>query len=291
MIRYPPAWTTIYATEKDRRSFVETCLERSQPLPLEVTMDTHHRGWVSTGCSCDEDESGRHFPNKKTPCEWHFVFELLVHPKNLKRIQVLTTNFPSTTFLRMIKFRNFRFLDSPLSQLPTVTWKDEGAGDVHRIFPDPHSLQNLRSVTLAGRWTHSLTRVSSLTSFTIKTMSRPDAEGFRLFVSDNRSLESLKLDVRIRVSTKGPPVDLLNLKSLSVDLCPKVLSNIIRVPAFQRLSSLRISLEDEIGDLHTLRATGDGISLSVKFWVFDVVEGWQRLTEYAGACHTSSFRL
>ena len=286
MVHYPQAWTTVFATEKDHRSIVEMCLERSQPLPLEVTMETCYGFLVPTGCSCDQGEWGEVFPNEKTPCEWHFGFESLAHPRNLERIQVLNTDFPNETSLQVLKSGNPKILSSSLPQLTTIIWKDDMTKYADNLFPNPLSLPNLRSITVEGRWTPSFIQVNNLISFTmINPMWGIDAEEFRLFVSNNRSLESLKLCVGIREgpqSVKGPPVELFNLKSLNVDLPrPKVLSNIIRVPAFQRLSSLRISLEDELGDWHTLRATGDGISLSAKSWALDIAENWQHLTGYA----------
>jgi hypothetical protein len=58
---------------------------------------------------------------------------------------------------------------------------------------------------------------------------------------NNRSLESLYLKwIDFEGESKGPPVQLLNLKSFSVGLgAPiKKLSTIILVPAFRALSSL-----------------------------------------------------
>jgi len=226
---------------------------------------------VPVGCTCAEDKSRTLLPTEKTPCEWHFVFEPLAHPSNSKRIQVLNTNFSSAMSLPVLGLGSCRFFDSPLPQLTTLKWKDEGTKYAHH-----------QSMTFGGHWNRSVARVKNLTSFTIKSLAWPlDAETFRLFVLDNRSLESLELHIKIRGSTKGPPVDLLNLKSLSVISHPKALSTVIRVPAFQRLSTLRISLEDELGDWHTLRAAGDGISLSAKSWALDVTENWQYLTGYA----------
>jgi len=234
------------------------------------------------GCSCDEDDSGRLLPNEKTPCEWHFVFELLARPINSKRIQVLNVDHSRSSFHPLLEFGSCRFFNSPFPQLTTLAWKDDGKEYAHHLLSTSRPLPNLHSVTFDGRWNQSLARVNNLTSFTIKNFIwQLDAETLRLFVSNSRSLESLELYIRIGGGTKGPPVDLLNLKSLSIDTRPLVLSNIIRIPALQRLTSLRISLEDELGDFHTLRATGDGISLTAKFWAFNIMEDWQLLTGYA----------
>jgi len=245
-------------------------------------VDTGDKQRVPVGCTCAEDKSRRLFLNEETPCEWHFAFELLAHPDNSKRIQVLNANSSSSTFLPVLELGSCRVFDSPLPQLTTLKWKDEGTKYAHRLFSAPHPLPDLQSMIFEGPWNRSLSRVNNLTSFTIKSPARPlDAEAIRLFVSNNRSLESLELYLKIRGSTKGSPVDLLNLKSLSVISRAKALSTVIRVPAFERLSTLRISLENESGDWHTLCSTGDGISLSTKSWALDVMENWQDLTGYA----------
>ena len=245
-------------------------------------METRYSTWAPEGCDCSRDESREFLPNEKTPCEWHFGFESLAHPRNLKRIQALNTDFPNATSFRVLKSWNPEILSSPLPQLTTIIWKDKMGKYADPLFPDPLSLPNLRSATLEGRWTPSLIQVNNLISFTIDTMQWIDSEDFRLFASNNRSLESLELTFRIVGSTEGPPIDLLNLKSLKVHgSCPEVLSDVIHVPAFQHLSSLRISLDDGCSDRHTLCATGDGISLFVDCRALEGAKSWRRLTGYA----------
>ena len=289
LIHYPPAWTTIFAMEGDRRSFVEMCLKRSRPLPLEVTVGTSNQQWVYTGCTCDEGERpGRFLPNKQTPCEWHFSFEPLTHSDNSKRIQVLNVNSSSGRFLQVPELESSWVFDLPLPRVTTPTWKNGETREAECLFSTPHALPNLQSVTIEGSWNHSLIYVNNLTSFTIKNLAwLLDAEKLRLFLLNNRSLESLEISTEIESITRGPPVDLLNLKSLCID-CDRSpwglswdLSPVLRVPALQRLSALQIFLEDELGGLHTLRATGDGISLSMKSKAPNVASNWQRLTEYA----------
>ena len=71
------------------------------------------------------------------------------------------------------------------------------------------------------------------------------------------------------------PVQLLNLKSLTVD-CP---SKSFRSPfAFQCLSSLRIS---KGSDMYTLSAAGDGIAITADCYLNDFAETWEDLTGYA----------
>jgi len=281
LIHYPPVWTTIFATYKDRRSFVEMCLERSQPLLLRVLTDTSEEWPGRTGCNCVMAESKRLNPNEKSPCERHFLFEALAHPKNSERVRVLNMESTTTVSCQVLEFGSCRFFNSPLPQLTTLIWRDYGIEYLGRLSPDPCSLPNLRCLTFEGCWHPSLARVRNLTSFTIKSsIFRLDVENFRLFASNNRSLESLELRIGIKGSTKGPPVELSNLKSLRVESRPVVLSNAIRAPAFQNLSSLWISLEDEDRECYIVCATGDGISLSTKTWGPEIAECWEYLAGY-----------
>jgi len=282
LIHYPPAWTAIFATHKDRRSIVEMCLERSQPLPLRVLADTGERRRVRVGCSCVKGESKRLIPNEKTPCERHFVFEVLAHPKHSERIQTLNVGSITSASRQLLEFGSCRFFSSSLPRLTTLIWRDRGTEYLPRLSPGPHTLPNLRTLAFEGRWHPSLAQVHNLSSFTLKGSLRPlDAETFRLFGSNNQSLESLTLSVKIKGSTKGPPVDLSNLKLLNIETCPKVLSTTIRAPAFRHLSSIWISPKDDEHDWYALHATGDGISLSTITCGREVVECWEYLTGYA----------
>lgn len=230
-----------------------------------------------TGCGCDEDESGTFLPNEETPCEWHFVFEPFAHPRNSKRIRVLDMDSSDTLLSDAPDFGSFQFPNPPFPQLTTLKWRNDGTEYADHIL---HSLPKLHTVAFEGRWGHSLALVNNLSSFAIKEYGWPlDAEVFRLFVSKNRSLESLELSAEIEGSTKGPPVDLLNLKFLSVDRCHGAAPTIFRVPAFRHLSSLQISLSSS--SLHSFHAGGNGITLSAGFWVNDVADVWLQLTGYA----------
>lgn len=72
----------------------------------------------------------------------------------------------------------------------------------------------------------------------------------------------------------------MNLKSFSVDFSVEVVSTIIRVPAFLRLSSLQISADDG-EDWFLLHATGEGITLSTRSNLQDIAEVWHDLVGYA----------
>ena len=269
-MHYPQAWTTIFATRKDRRSFVKTCLDRSQPLLVEATVEFVNSVEVDAGCKCGRDEDGMLLSTANT-CEWHFEFGPLSRPANSKRIKVLNAD---TTIPPSLRHRHgsFRFLNSSLPQLTTFKWIDERGGD-KRLSLDPRSLLNLRSVSFEGHWNRSFTRLKNLTSLSLKDLdSSRDAEEFRLFILQNRTLTSLQLSIRIKGSTKGPPVDLLNLKFLRITRCTKAVAAIFRVPALKHLSSLRISGE-------AIDATGGGISFYMESPSNCLLEDWRNLTQ------------
>ena len=125
----------------------------------------------------------------------------------------------------------------------------------------------VRSLSFERSWDGLFAQVKNLTSFTFVQFNHEDydipvdVEILRLLMFNNRSLESLSLDItNFEGNSKGPPVDLLNLKSFSVVHCSDVLSEIIRVPALQRLSLLQTSREGA-GTFTKVVATGDGITL------------------------------
>ena len=80
-------------TSKDRRSFIEMCLERSQPVTLEVTVDACEEGRTHPLSTCDEDTRGRLIPNESDPCEWYLQFELLAEAGHSKRVHKLNIDF------------------------------------------------------------------------------------------------------------------------------------------------------------------------------------------------------
>ena len=141
----------------------------------------------------------------------------------------------------------------------------------------------MRYLSFEGSWDGSLMQVNNLTSFAFTNYKdNVCVETFRLFMLNNPSSESLTLEVdAFEGNAKGPPVNLLDLKSFSVMLRPTVLSRIIRVPALQRLSSIRISHERADAPEIRLAAAGDGIALSVVAFLYDVAEVWQDIAGYA----------
>lgn len=302
---------------QDRRSFVETCLERSQDQPLEVTVDINDKLWVPDGCSCKKTIYGNLLPNDESPCQWHFLFELLAQPSVSERIKVLQISSSSQVLtppsISRPRFKTW-WIDPPMSptysrfspsvhswspflelekcqfflttfpQLTTLVWKDEATKYAHLLFSAPRSLPEVKSLTFEGRWHESLSlcQVNNLTSFTIKKyLYILTTEDFRLFLSNNLSLISLEVSTVIRGEAEGDPIVLSNLKSLTVDCDSEALSTILNVPAFQRFSTLHISLEDGRDDIYILHATEGDISLVAKAKALKVQEDWQHLTGYA----------
>jgi hypothetical protein len=178
-----------------------------------------------------------------------------------------------------------RFFTSSFPQLLTLTWKNEETKHADHLFSIPPFTPTLRSLTYVGAWSSLTAQVNNLTSFAFETDFGPwgtNTEAVRLFMSNNRSLESLELkSVDFVGASKGPPVQLLNLKYLSVGLGCKELSTIIHVPALRRLSSLRISSEADDPEMYTISATGDGFTFTLNYFLRDFAETWENLTGYA----------
>jgi len=300
LISHPRVWATVFITGKDRRSFVEMCLERSQPVTLEVTVDASEEGrarprgpseerCAQPRCTCDMDGRGRLLPNEGNPCEWHFQFESLAQKGYSKRIYTLNVGFDGEYIppeeRQQLALGSCRFFTLPFPNLAGLGWEDDTTEHANHIFSTPPFPPTLRSLSFQGSWGGSATRVSNLVSFTFGSSGTVSIESIRLFISNNRTLESLSFTpyADLEGTSKGPPISLFNLKSFRVDYSPKVVSTIVRIPALQRLSSLRISMEDEDEDEErfTLHATGDGITLSTKSKLPEIAEVWHDLTGYA----------
>jgi len=292
----PRLWSAVFIKQGDRRSFVKACLERSHPVALDVTVEAKKLGKIHLDCTCDEKPQGRLLPNDSNPCEWHFQFELLAETKHSNRIRMLEIEFDNDSDWvppagrAQFVLGSCRFFTSTFPRLVTLTWKNPGTIEADYLFSTPPFVPTLRSLTYVGAWNSLINEVTNLTSFSITLDSdfgpyRIDTEAFRLLMYNNRSLESLELKwVVLEGDSKGSPVYLLNLKSLTVKNLPKNLSTTIRIPAFQRLSSLRISLgsSEELDDIvYTLYAAGDGITVKTDCLLANFAETWEALTGYA----------
>ena len=286
LINQPRMWSTLFITQKDRRTFIEACLERSRPAGLNVTVDAGKDGRIHSGCTCDKGCRGRLLPNESNPCEWHFQFESLAETKHSNRIHALEICFDGR-WIPMAERARFRmgacrFFTSPFPQLVALTWRNEESNHVNHLFSIPPFVPTLRSLTYVGAWSGLIAQVNNLTSFAFEScFGHTSTEAVRLLMHNNRSLVSLALDIdTLEGDPKGPPVHLPNLEVLTIDLpVNKKLSTIFRVPALQRLSSLRISSED--AEMYTMSATGDRIALTVKCSPRDFAETWEDLTGYA----------
>jgi len=288
LINKPQVWATIFVTQDDRRSFVEMCLERSLPAPLEVTVTASEEGQDHPLCTCDRDRRERLLPDETDPCEWHFVFEALAESRHSKRIRVLNIRFGDIdTFPRdsvELALGSCRFFTLPFLQLTTLEWEDELTPYANHLFSVPPFPPTLHSLSFEGSWHSQLTQVNNLTSLALECyMNVVSAETFRTLLLNNRSLETLSLQsIDLEGSPNGPPARLSDLKSFSVRFPQKILSSLICVPAFQRLSSLYVSYtEGDWEDWFTFRATGDGIMFSVASPLPEIVEDWKDLTGHA----------
>ena len=78
----------------------------------------------------------------------------------------------------------------------------------------------MRSLSFDGPWHDQFLTVINLTSFTsFRYMARITTETFRTFILDNKSFKTLSLEyLCFEGSPNGPPVDLLDLKSLAANL-------------------------------------------------------------------------
>ena len=286
LINQPRLWSTVFITPKDRRSFIEACLDRSRPVLLDVTVDAGKLGRVHLGCTCDKGRRGSLLPNESSPCEWHFQFESLAETKHSNRIRALEICFDGRwiPLVERVRFAlgSCRFFTSTFPQLVALTWKNEESNHANHLFSIPPFVPTLRSLTYVGAWSGLIAQVNNLTSFVFESgFGHTSTEAVRLLLHNNRSLVSLSLDVdTFEGDSKGSPVHLVNLESLTVDLpVNKKLSTIFRVPGFQRLSSLRISSED--AEMYTMSATGDRIALTAKCSPRDFAETWEDLAGYA----------
>ena len=294
MINKPQVWAAVFATQNDRRSFVEMCLERSYPIPLEVTVGAHSHGPVRPSCTCDEDPRSRFVPNEIKPCEWHFAFESLAEARHLKRIRALEILFDEDYTVceeRVpLALGSCRFFDIPSLQLTRLKWTDMETLYANHLFSASPFVSTLRSLSFQGSWGGPIMKLNNLTSVTFAFYGGGiDAESFRTFILNNESLESLSLDsIEFKGTSNEHPVTLSNLKSFSVyysdDYFRKIFSTLFRVPALQRLSSLVISVTDDSHGtyLFTLRAVGDDIAFTVECDPGCTAEAWEDLTGYAG---------
>jgi hypothetical protein len=283
----PHMWSTIFITQKDRRSFIEMCLERSYPAPLDITMEAFEMVRPYPGCMCSTGFN-RIFlsPNERTPCEGHFQFDTLVEVQHSNRIHRLAINFDESEVCELEKKRavlgRSRFFASSFPRLATLRLKSKIRENAVGLFLTPPFPPSLRSLAYTGTWNHIITPVNNLTSFSFEgalTLGLISVEDVRLFMLNNRSLESLRfVQVDFAGDPEGPPVHLHNLKTLTLSMACKRLSSVIRAPLLSRLSSLQIFLL-RLG--FTLYATGDGIEFSVLSFRCECARVWEDFVGYA----------
>ena len=284
LINKPRAWATVFVTQGDRRSFVKMCLERSLPVPLEITMGIGESGKSHLLCTCERDQHGRLLPSEINPCEWHFVFEILAETKHSKRIHILNVIFGLECFSLQRRERlalgSCQLLTLTPLELTSLGWNNGGIPYAGRIFPTALLSPTLRSLSFKWIWDGQLMGVNNLAVLKLENcVGELTAEAFRTLMLNNRSLETLSLEeIYLWGGSNKPPVHLTNLKSFSIAHCPENLSRLIHVPAFQRLSSLHITEEC---DRFIYHGTGDGIAFSIRDDPWSIARIWWKLTESA----------
>ena len=266
------------------------CLERSQPVPLEVTVEIRNRVLVvHRSCRCEKDKRSRLVANEAIPCERHFVFEPLAEERHWKRIRALNLLFEHgmyTTIGVPLSLGSCRFFNIPSLQHTSLKWTGGNSWHAGHLFSAQPFVPTLRSLSFRGAdWNDQIAKLNNLTSLAIEGIpGKIDAESFRTFILNNTSLETLLLgDIGFEGDPDGPPVILSNLKSFRLNAplvrCEETLSTFFHVPALQRLSSLSVSARDR--DWSMLHATGDDITFTLECDPEFVAEEWQNLTEYA----------
>ena len=307
------AWATVFVTKKDRRSFIQMCIERSYPAPLDVTVDVqlYGSGPVPPSCTCDRNRRSRLVPkhiepgksNRIKPCEWHFTFEPLAETKHSKRIHALNLQFDyhdsdiSAIEYHVFEPRSCRFFNSPYIKPTNLIWQDHLPRH-NPDFPLPSSFLSpaLRVLSFRGRSAgcNQIENLSDLTSFTFNGHFRETSpESLRTVFLNNQSLEAVSLqNISFEGSSNGCPVTLPKLKLFSVffNICStkehsqKTLSTLCRVPALRRISSLRFHIGCNDNNQHylTLYATGDDIAFTINCNPKCIAGAWRDLTGYAG---------
>ena len=168
----PRAWATIFISNKDCRSFIEMCLERSQPVTLEVVVDASEEGRLHPECTCDEDTRGRLVPNESDPCEWHFQFESLAEAGHSKRVYELNIDFEGGGIPLAEKVQlalgSCRFFTLSFPHLTSLEWLESRTEHGNYIFSTPPFPHTLRFLSFMGSWDGSVTQVNNLISFTFE---------------------------------------------------------------------------------------------------------------------------
>lgn len=289
-IDYPRAWTTVPATNKECRGFVEMCLERSGNLPLDVRVVVWDPVRNRDGCTCDKDSQGRLLPNGANPCECHFVFEALAETKHTSHITVLNVNFetfhdtapPSDN--TPITLKSCRFFASSFPQLADLTWNNNYGDRYGQLLQRQTFPRILCSLDFRGPWDDPFPQIRGLTSLTLHRGYTPEA--IRVFLLENQSLESLSLALDRVHASAGPPVKLPKLRFLGLDsLGPECrFPDYLHIPEMRSLTSLQVFfiLDQGYPSRTVSRAIGgSGFTFSLTCGAWAIEEPWETFTGHA----------
>jgi hypothetical protein len=216
----------------------------------------------------------------------------MAETRHSRRIRALSILFFDSAYIFgkeavSLALGSCRFFNIPSLQLTRLQWSDGDRWHTDHLFSAPPFVPTLHSLSFRGGfWNGRITNLNKLTSVAIEDHREDiDAEIFRTFILNNLSLETLLLgDIQFKGVSNGSPATLLNLRSFTVKNPPAeslgTLSTLIRVPAFQRFSSLVISAPQGLS-WFMLYATGDDIVLTAEYFPGRIAEMWQDLTGYA----------
>ena len=313
LISYPRLWSSVFV-ENDHEDFVVACLERSQGAPLAVRLDLKRGDYHNyPDCTCIKRSTGQ-WINVNQPCRYHTAINPLREAGHHQRIRTLDVHLtllddvegdhPNRTF--EIALDDFGLFTSHLPALEKLSFRVDHVfdeTDVQLEFPERLFLWGvspptaLRHLTLHGCYGGPILAIRNLTTFELA--GAPDFSPIELnrgtflpFISGNSSLVSLSLlhcsfPDRPQLS-QVTPIKLPKLKTLRLMSVDGIsgFPGLVHVPAFKRLSSLRISAWrnalDPCVDFLIHAESGDGFQLLYDATCFfEAASDWLGLTDSA----------
>ncbi|KAF9781575.1 hypothetical protein BJ322DRAFT_1077010 [Thelephora terrestris] len=299
LISFPHLWSSIFV-KNDRKEFVAACLERSQRVPLTVSLHlkygTYRNYRESPKCTCFQWSSWTRI-SEENPCSYHTTILPLLHKDHTERIRKLDVRLilvenpdESAHGMFMGALTDLKFFVFPLPLLESLSFDVNPAfeSDVDtymdfRGYPFRWKTSppaSLRHLTLHGCYGGPIPSLQNLTSFELAGVEEfdpieLDKDTFLPFLSRNTSLVSLTLThCSFPVGSQLPrvtPVELSRLKTLRLaDIRESPgFPCLIEIPALKTISSLHISIQKRKDGRYTLtdfraRAQShDGFQLSI----------------------------
>ena len=287
LISCPHLWSSVFV-KSDHKDFVTACLERSREVPLAVHLDLEHGDYRDNHASINPIPEVVHLKRIRT---------LDVHLSLLKNGE----DRSDQDFQNALN--NFGLFVLPLPVLESLNFRADHLFNVDTHLEFPKALffwgssppTALRHLTLHGCYGGPILDVRNLTSFELAGDPEAfdpiglDQVTFLPFLSNNPSLVSLSLSHcgfpdRSQLS-QVTPIELPELKTLQLIGIYGLssFSGLVRVPALQGLSSLRISARENhcCPDFLVHAESGDGFQLSYDANCREVAPGWLDITNGA----------